>query len=188
MKTSCLVVAVVLAWMVGVARAQEGPRKAEEEQRSPPRVAKAKYSAEKKTLDVQSLVAESVTQSYVVRVPVTVQRIVDGRALAETAERLETRQRTVTKWVPLVQEYPLDQVEVRTVRGQKPTAEELPRLFAGGLRPVVLVDRIVSSGEGKPAVKVADVDPAYLQLLKENTLLILLPPLPELPPPPFAPP
>lgn len=186
MKIICLIVAVVLTWMAGTAGAQEGKRKGEEEQRSPPRMAKAKYSAEKKTLEVQSLVPESVTQSYVVRVPVTTQRIADGRVVVETAERLETRQRTVTKWAPLVQEYPLDQIEVRTVKGQRAVPSELPRLFAGELRPVVLVDRIVSPVEGKPAVKVADVDPAYLQLLKENTLIVLLPPVPELPPPPVV--
>ncbi len=184
MKTSCLIVAVVL--LAGAVRAQEGPRKAEDEQRSPPRVAKAKYSAEKKTLEVQSLVPESVTQSYIVRLPVTVQREVDGKIISEEFQRDETRQRIVTKWTPLVKEYPLDQIEVRTVKGQRAVPSELPRLFAGELRPVVLVDRIVSHGVGKPVVKVEDVDPTFLQLLKENTLIVLLPPVPELPPPPVV--
>lgn len=186
MRTSCLIVVVVL--LAGVAGAQEVPRKGEEEQRSPPRMAKAQYSAEKKVLQVQSLVPENVTQSYIVRAPVFVQREVDGKIIREEFERMETRQRVVTKWMPLVKEYPLDQIEVRTVKGQRAVPGELPRLFAGGLRPVVLVDRIVSHGEGKPVVKVEDVDPAFLQLLKENTLIVLLPPVPELPPPPIPPP
>lgn len=189
MRTSCLiVVVVVLAWTVGVAGAQEGLRKAAEEPRSPPRVAKAKYSAEKKTLEVQSLVPESVTQSYVVRLPVTTQRVADGRVVVETQFRDETRQRIVTKWTPMVKEYPLDQIEVRTVKGLKAVPSELPRLFAGELRPVVLVERIVRHGEGKPVMTVEDVDPAFLQLLKENTLIVLLPPVPELPPSPILPP
>jgi len=186
MRTSCLIVVVVL--LAGVAGAQEGPRKVEKEQRSPPRMAKAQYSAEKKVLQVQSLVPENVTQSYIIRVPVTVQREVDGKIISETAERDETRQRIVTKWVPLVKEYPLDQIEVRTVTGQKTVPGELPRLLGGGLRPVVLVERTISQVDGKPVVKVAEVDPAYLQVLKESTLQVLLPPVPDLPPSPIPPP
>lgn len=186
MRTSCMIVVVVL--LAGVAGAQEGLRKAEEEQRSPPRVAKAKYSVEKKVLQVQSFVPENVTQSYIVRLPVTVQREVDGKIISEEFQRDETRQRIVTKWMPLVKEYPLDQIEVRTVKGLKAVPSELPRLFAGELRPVVLVERIVTHGEGKPVMTVEDVDPAFLQLLKENTLIVLLPPVPELPRSPILPP
>jgi hypothetical protein len=173
MRTSCLFLAIALA-CAGVAGAQEV--------RAPPRLAKASYAAERKVLVVEVLEPTQVMESYVVRVPITVRREVDGKIVDDIQERHETRVRTVTKWMPHLIEHPLDQIEVRTTKPAKVPAEELPKLFAGEPRPVVLVKRTVQQVEGKPVVKIQGFNLDYMQLLKDNTLLVLLPPEPELPP------
>ncbi len=96
--------------------------------------------------------------------PVT--RIVPDRGIPVTSyERTET-------WLSV--NYAIEEVKTYDTRGKEVERKKLPGLLKG--ETLVLV-----SATGQP------VDPLYLRLVKEGTLVIVLP-VPIVPPPPAPPP
>jgi hypothetical protein len=74
----------------------------------------------------------------------------------------------------LAEDHPLEEVQVYDTRGKAVSPKKLPGLLKG--ETFVLV-----SADGKP------VDPLYLRLVKEGTLVFVLPAPPTPPPVPPAP-
>lgn len=136
----------------------------------PPRQVLARATADdtgRVTLTVRDLVAVPVTEKFNVAVPVTVQRNVQGRTVTETRMVTETREMTVLKPVKWrLTPIKFDGVSgamVFDTRGTKVEPNRLPQLLKDETPILVSATGLM-------------VDPFYLKTVKEDTLVLVVPP------------
>jgi hypothetical protein len=159
-----LITLTALTVLVGIATAADPPLPKSADQ---PMLVMAKAAKTDKgvVLTVRTMHMEPATRTITVKVPVTVQKAVDGKLVNET--QLQEQQQQITVMQPMkwrTVDVPVDGKDVAAfdLKGQPIAAEKLVDLLKDE-QPIL-------------AAPFGPIDPYFLQTTKDGTLVVRIPP------------